>query len=96
MVTNVARNLNFYQIFTNSSFVSTVVVVVVVVVVVSFTLTSPLGGYAGYHNYSYPSMSIYSGPLHADEFSALSQGLCWPVCLRAPFCGPPDARLRNL
>jgi hypothetical protein len=26
---------------------------VVVVVVISFTLTSPLRGYAGYHNYSY-------------------------------------------
>ena len=32
-------------------------VVVVVVVVISFTLTSPLRGYAGYHNYGYPNLT---------------------------------------
>ena len=29
----------------------------VVVVVISFTLTSPLRGYAGYHNYGYPNLT---------------------------------------
>ena len=29
----------------------------VVVVAISFTLASPLRGYAGYHNYSYPNLT---------------------------------------
>jgi hypothetical protein len=34
--------------------IETPAVQAVVVVVISFTLTSPRGGYAGYHNYNYP------------------------------------------
>jgi hypothetical protein len=37
--------------------------VVVVVVLISFTLTSPLGGYAGYHNYDYPYITNTNVPL---------------------------------